>query len=178
MSKQNEVLSERRCKVSIASNRNVPLKVSKLFSICGFMLAFGCYSIWNSSSLVAADKHTHGSIEPNGLYLVSTSFCFFFCFVLMLFFFVPFFIYARLFCFCCIDVLVAFLPSSTHSFINFKSTRKNLISLSFSQLRSYWIDELSNEPHPCQQITPSSINTFEINGPDKFPTLNSMWQTV
>lgn len=66
MSKHGVTLSKRR-KVSVP-NRNVSSKVSKVSSICGYLLAFCCYSIWISSSFVTADKHTYGSInESNGL---------------------------------------------------------------------------------------------------------------
>lgn len=76
MSKHGVALSKRR-KVSVP-NRNVSSKVSKVSSICGYLLAFCCYSIWVSSSFVTADKHTYGSInESNGLcVLLSPSFTF------------------------------------------------------------------------------------------------------
>lgn len=66
MSKHDGTLT-RRWKVSVP-NRNVSSKVSKVSSICGYLLAFCCFSIWISSPFVTADKHTYGSInETNGL---------------------------------------------------------------------------------------------------------------
>lgn len=53
-----------------SSTRYRSFNVSKLFSICGILLlTFGYDFNWIASTLVAADKHTYGSIDSNGLCL-------------------------------------------------------------------------------------------------------------
>lgn len=55
---------------SSTSTRYRSFNVSKVFSICGILLlTFGYDFNWISSTLVAADKHTYGSIDSNGLCL-------------------------------------------------------------------------------------------------------------